>query len=78
MRGPWEFEKPLCAEVGGDFWFPEQGDSSMELRIARSICNRCIHQQECIEWAVENENFGIWGGTNERARRVLRRKGKVA
>jgi hypothetical protein len=24
MREPSEYEAPLCASVGGDFWFPEK------------------------------------------------------
>lgn len=75
MRGPWQFENPSCAEVGGDFWFPDKADTSNEMYLARSICGSCTHKTECLEWAVENEHFGIWGGTNEQMR-VRIRKGR--
>ena len=84
MRGPWEFEEPLCAEVGGDFWFPERHQrNDSNTKFAKSICGQCQHQVECLEWAVNNEHFGIWGGTNEETRSYIRktrrkREGKVA
>ena len=74
MRGPWEFEDPRCAEVGGDFFFPEKGQNSIEMRIARKICGGCQHKTECAEWAVANHEVGIWGGTTETTRRRLRKK----
>lgn len=73
MRGPWNFENPLCSEIGGDFWFPEKAEDSRELKMARTICGTCTHKNECIEWAVEHERFGIWGGTNETQRASIRR-----
>ncbi len=75
MREPREFEDPLCAQTGGDFWFPEKGDSrSYEIIYARNICNNCIHQSECAEWGIHNERYGIWGGLTEWDRKQLRRK----
>jgi len=42
MREPREYEDPLCAQSGGDFWFPEQGlGKAPEAVYARSICNNC-------------------------------------
>lgn len=72
MRGPWAFETPACAEIGGDFWFPEKADTSSEMFLAKSICGSCTHKTECLEWAIDNERFGIWGGTTETQRQRLR------
>ena len=74
MRGPWQFEAPRCSEVGGDFFFPERGENSIEVRIAKNICSSCIHKTECAEWAVAHHETGIWGGTTEHTRRKLRKK----
>ena len=80
MRGPWEYENPSCASVGGDFWYPEKVNSkgamrtlsgtSFEVQMAKSICGSCIHKAECRQWGIEHENFGIWGGltNNDRIR----------
>lgn len=73
MREPYEYEAPICAEVGGDAWFPEKGGSPTELQFARTICSRCIHREECQEWGIHNERFGIWGGLTEMDRRRIRR-----
>ena len=72
MRGPWAFETPACAEIGGDFWFPEKADTSSEMFLAKSICGSCTHKTECLEWAIDNERFGIWGGTTETQRQGMR------
>ena len=80
MRGPWEFEEPLCAEVGQHFFFPDKEDNPVDSKYAKSICNQCTHKIECAEWAIETvEEHGIWGGLNPRNRMAIRnRRGKVA
>ena len=57
-----------CAEVGGDFWFPEKGGSA---RRAKAVCRSCEVRAECLQWALDHdEEHGIWGGmsTEERHR----------
>ena len=74
MRVPWEYEEPACAEVGSNFWFPEKGEDSTEIEIAKRICSLCTHKSECLEWGMKNEVFGIWGGYTARQRQAMRRK----
>jgi hypothetical protein len=84
MRGPWEYEDPSCASVGGNFWFPEKDHSgglgtlfnaqSEEVKIAKSICNSCVHKTECRQWGLEHEKHGIWGGLAENERRPIRQR----
>ncbi|MEU3720769.1 WhiB family transcriptional regulator [Streptomyces californicus] len=41
---------------------------------AKAICRRCPLQDSCLEGALERgEEFGVWGGTDERDRRAMRR-----
>ena len=80
MREPRFYENPACATVGGDFWFPEKvagGSNSTEMVMAKSICRRCPHQAECLEWGIQNEQHGIWGGVAEGERRLIRRKRRI-
>ena len=78
MRGPWQYEDPLCAEVGQHFFFPDKEDNPVDVKYAKSVCNSCIHKGECLAWAVVNsEQFGIWGGTSPKERQHIRSK-KVA
>lgn len=59
-------DRALCAQVGGDAWFPEIGEPVTRAKI---ICLRCPVRRECLEYALDHrETFGVWGGmsTNER------------
>lgn len=53
-------EDAVCAEVGGDIFFPEHGESSLP---AKQLCARCPVARQCLAGAVERgETWGIWGG----------------
>jgi WhiB family transcriptional regulator, redox-sensing transcriptional regulator len=57
-------ERAACAQVGGDIWHPEKNASTRE---AKEICLRCDAVQECLQWALDNnEQYGVWGGLSER------------
>ncbi|SRR5216683_1469852 len=65
----------LCAagDQEPDLWFPAFGDRVAAER-AKGVCARCPVREGCREWALAaGERSGIWGGTTERERRVLRR-----
>ena len=75
MREPRFYENPSCATVGGDFWFPEKADGSMntvEMQMAKSICRSCPHRSECAEWGIQKEVHGIWGGLVPKERFAIR------
>lgn len=60
-----------CRGADPDLFFPERGEST---RAAKAICAGCPVQSECLDWAVgNNEPGGIWGGSSERQRRLLRK-----
>jgi len=64
-------DEALCAQTGGDFFFPEPGSS---VREAKSICGLCEIRTACLEYALANdERFGVWGGLSEKERNQLRR-----
>ena len=65
-------ERALCAQTDPEAFFPEKGGSTRE---AKRICVGCEVRDECLEYALANdERFGIWGGLSERERRRLKRK----
>ncbi|SLC73292.1 WhiB family transcriptional regulator [Mycobacteroides abscessus] len=64
-------ERALCAETDPEAFFPEKGGSTRE---AKRVCQGCEVKDQCLEYALTNdERFGIWGGLSERERRRLKR-----
>ncbi len=60
-----------CLDADPEAFFPEKGGSTRE---AKRICAACPVREECLEYALENdERFGIWGGLSERERRRAKR-----
>ncbi|WP_313770441.1 WhiB family transcriptional regulator [Corynebacterium anserum] len=65
-------EQALCAQTDPEAFFPEKGGSTRE---AKRICQACGVRDECLEYALANdERFGIWGGLSERERRKLKKR----
>ena len=65
-------KEALCAQVDPALWFPEKGGSN---KTARAICQQCPVRAECLEYSLslEDNPWGIWGGTSMRDRYELRR-----
>ena len=77
---PWA-ERALCAQVGGDAWFPEAGTveepkrNDVSVFEAKKVCLRCPVRVPCLEYALtHDERWGVWGGLSERERRRLKRE----
>ena len=76
-------EHALCAQIGGDLWFPEVG-ARTQARTARAICADCPVRAQCLDYALDWEvghqtrAFGIYGGLSERERRPLAQARKDA
>lgn len=67
-KEPW-MQDALCAQVDGDLWFPEKGQSTAE---AKAVCGRCDVRAECLEYSLQNkERFGVFAGVSERERRKI-------
>ncbi|UGQ09537.1 WhiB family transcriptional regulator [Yinghuangia sp. ASG 101] len=65
-------ERALCAQTDPESFFPEKGGSTRE---AKKVCFSCEVRDECLEYALANdERFGIWGGLSERERRRLKKR----
>lgn len=71
IRRPAFWYDAACLGAGVDLWYPTQGEVSRE---ARAVCASCPVREECLEWALENHEHGVWGGTNDRQRRKIRRE----
>ena len=41
---------------------------------AKQVCAGCPLRTECLQWALDMNERGVWGGTNDDERRALRRR----
>lgn len=67
----------LCRDTDPDLFFPvgTTGQALIQIARAKEVCAQCPVSRECLEFALEtNQDSGIWGGTSEEERRVMRRE----
>lgn len=57
------------ANVPADVFF---GETKQEIAQAKAVCGSCIAQAKCLSYAINNEDYGVWGGTTPAERRKLR------
>ena len=66
-------DEALCRGFDLGVFFPDEGDAAA-ISAAKEICSSCPVADECLAYAVENnQTEGIWGGTTRQERRRLRR-----
>lgn len=65
---PW-MEYAACRQVDAELWFPELGSSAIA---AKRICQQCPVLEQCLAYALDHHEKGIWGGTSEKQRQKLR------
>lgn len=65
-------DKAVCMQTDPEMFFPEKGGSTRE---AKKLCLGCEVIDQCLKYAVDNdERFGIWGGKSERERRKIKKE----
>ena len=65
-----------CIGEDLDMFMPERGAST---DAAKAICAKCVVREECLEYSIVNkEQFGIWGGLDERERRKIIKLGDLS
>jgi WhiB family transcriptional regulator, redox-sensing transcriptional regulator len=63
-----------CAEgraPGVDF-FPDPRQGRWASLPARAVCAGCFVRAQCLDEALRGEELGIWGGTNESERKLIK------
>ena len=51
----------VCSQTDPELFFPEKGGDPW---VAKRICFTCPVKQECLQYAVDNNEIGVWGGTS--------------
>ncbi|MFV1989418.1 MAG: WhiB family transcriptional regulator [Acidimicrobiales bacterium] len=67
----------LCRDTSPDLFFPVgvTGPAVDQIAAAKQICETCHVRVPCLEFAVAmRQDTGVWGGTSEEERRVIRRR----
>lgn len=65
-----------CREEDPDLFFPDsenEGRTIFEaVRQAKAICHACPVVDLCLEYALKNDPYGVWGATTEADRKQIR------
>lgn len=72
----WRAQAVCSDEEVASLFFPVgvTGAAEVQIREAKAVCMTCPVREECLSFAITtNQEYGIWGGTSEEERRVLRR-----
>ena len=56
-----------------DLFYADETDQPEDVALAKSICTNCPVVDDCLSLNID-EQYGIWGNTTERERRILRRE----
>jgi WhiB family transcriptional regulator, redox-sensing transcriptional regulator len=76
-RAPDWRDNAACAHEDPELFFPESGPgvTRPETIVAKRICGGCPVRVPCLRWALDHGvSNGIWGGTTEEERRLLRKR----
>lgn len=77
-------DDPACSTVDPEIFFPQEIQIGSKivykypmLSKARDICSGCPLKIECLQYAMNNVEFGVWGGTTESQREQLRKSSRI-
>lgn len=70
MEFDWE-GSPNCLGADPELFFSSEKYSDTR-RTALALCKGCSTKRSCLEFALDNHESGIWGGTTEEERRIMR------
>lgn len=78
MTYPKFTDKVLCQEMDPDLFFEsEDKNSYLQLRLVKQVCFNCPSQQTCLDYAVQHDVHGVWGGTTQHERRTYQRRNGI-
>jgi WhiB family redox-sensing transcriptional regulator len=67
--------RAACSGYHHSLFFPAGDAEETSTARARQLCRSCPVVEACLEYALEtNQRAGIWGGSTEEERKILRRK----
>ena len=73
------WSRAACSTADPELFFPisSSGPAAHQAKWAKVICARCEIRRACLDYALNAGSIqGVWGGTTERERRLLRQRGR--
>lgn len=68
-----DFPAAECREADPADFFPLPGGQvPAAIERAKGICGGCREREDCLQWALEHKERGVWGGTTENERDDIR------
>lgn len=65
------FAHAACRGIDPELFFPERGAPGAG-REAKAVCAGCEVRQECLDYALANQEcYGVWGGTSSQERQRM-------
>ncbi len=75
------WSRAACSTADPELFFPisSSGPAARQVTRAKAICARCEIRQAYLDYAVAAGPIqGVWGGTTERERQLLKQRGRRA
>ena len=75
-RAAW-WSRAACSTADPELFFPisAEGPALKQVARAKAICARCPIRQACLDYALSAGALqGVWGGTTEAERQLLRQR----
>lgn len=66
-----DFSNPACRDIPNPHIF--FSDKYADQQAAKWVCGACDVMEECAEWAMRHEYWGVWGGLTDFERKQIRR-----
>jgi hypothetical protein len=70
-----------CRSLDTEVFYPEDEDPAVKARKTKAameelkpLCSSCAFSSPCLEWALKNNEYGIWAGTTEADRKMIKRQ----
>ncbi|WP_327349024.1 WhiB family transcriptional regulator [Streptomyces europaeiscabiei] len=69
--------RAACVDEDPELFFPigNTGPALLQIEEAKAVCRRgCPLMESCLQGALERNELGVWGGTDEDDRRRMKRR----
>ena len=71
--GNWQ-EQAVCQGMDTETFFTMSNKGIID---AKRVCTACPVVDQCLDWALRHEFWGVWGGMSSNERRYERRRRRI-